>query len=245
MILTGPEIRSQTEDGKKRHGKKREIRIPSKHAVRTKTVVDTTMDYIHIDPYDPDLVGPNSVDLRLGDKLLVYESAVGRFDNRATVDRNRDTQHWPRPETILGGVDMTGPVYPTGGHLDMRKENPVFELEIPEKGIMLRPGILYLGTTIECIGSNAFVPIVEGRSSIGRLGLHVHVTAGFCDLGFKGQITLEIHVIHPIRVYAGVPICQAYFLKPEGEIELYKGRYRDQKGPVPSRIHLAQDGSAK
>lgn len=186
------------------------------------------MDRIHIDPYDPALVGPNSVDLRLGDRLLVYEGVVKRFRRDALSPTE------PPPEE--------NPVYAEGGPqpLDMRKENPTFELPIPENGIVLRPGILYLGTTIECIGSNAFVPIVEGRSSIGRLGLHVHVTAGFCDLGFKGQITLEIHVIHPIRVYAGIPICQAYFLTPEGAIELYKGRYQDQEnGPVASRIHIS------
>ncbi len=128
--------------------------------------------------------------------------------------------------------------------LDMNRENKTIPLEIPETGIILLPNILYLGCTVECIGSNSFVPIVEGRSSVGRLGIHVHVTAGFCDLGFKGSITLEIHVIHPVRIYPNVPICQAYFLKPEGAIELYKGRYRDQLGPVPSRGHLHPDAYA-
>jgi dCTP deaminase len=129
--------------------------------------------------------------------------------------------------------------------LDMRKGNTTYELEIPEEGLILWPGILYLGRTIECIGSNKFVPIVEGRSSVGRLGIHVHVTAGFCDVGFKGTITLEIHVIHPVRVYPNIPICQAYFLKPEGKIELYKGRYQNQEDPTPSRFQMPKEQSNK
>ena len=118
----------------------------------------------------------------------------------------------------------------------MRAENRTETLTIPEDGLMLYPGVLYLGRTIECIGSNCFVPIVEGRSSVGRLGISVHVTAGFCDLGFKGTITLEMHVIHPVKIYPNVPICQAYFLKPEGAIELYKGRYQGQVEPTASRF---------
>lgn len=212
MILTGPAIRGAVWSGKQLHGQ-------TKTAVATKENVGQydSMDYIHVDPYDPNLVGPNSVDLRLGNKLLVYENVVKRFRNSGS------------PES---------PVYAEGGSqpLDMREENPAFELEIPEDGFILRPGILYLGRTIECIGSNKYVPIVEGRSSVGRLGIHIHVTAGFCDLGFKGTITLEIHCIHPVRIYPNVPICQAYFLRPEGDIELYQGRYQGQEEPTASRF---------
>ena len=213
MILTGPAIRGAVWAGKQLHG-------------QTKTTVATmenvgqydSMDYIHVDPYDPKLVGPNSVDLRLGNKLLVYGDGVVKTFNEGS-----------------GGID--NPVYADRSRtLDMRKENPTFELEIPEDGFIMRPGVLYLGRTIECIGSNKYVPIVEGRSSVGRLGIHVHVTAGFCDIGFKGTITLEMHCIHPVRIYPNVPICQAYFLRPEGDIELYKGRYQGQQEPTASRF---------
>ena len=208
MILTGPAIRAAVWTGKKLHGQ-------DKTAVATRENVGKydSMDYVHIEPYDAELVGPNSIDLRLGNKLLAYEGVVKKFDEGS----------WPV------SADNREP-------LDMRKENPTFELEIPEDGLVLRPGILYLGRTIECIGSNKFVPIVEGRSSVGRLGIHVHVTAGFCDVGFKGTITLEMHCIHPVRIYPGVPICQAYFLRPEGEIELYQGRYQGQSEPTASRF---------
>lgn len=205
MILTGPEIRRLVGIGK--WNQEKADRNPgNKLAI-------SGMDAIHIDPYDPELVGPNSVDLRLGDKLLVYEDVI---------DGRRDPHGWPMA-------------------LDMKKPNPTSEIEIYEDGLILRPGILYLGRTIECIGSNKFVPIVEGRSSVGRLGIHVHVTAGFCDLGFKGTITLEIHVIHPVRIYPNIPICQAYFLEPKGAIELYKGRYMNQEEPTASRFSLSKE----
>lgn len=72
------------------------------------------------------------------------------------------------------------------------------------------------------------MPFIEGRSSVGRLGISIHVTAGFGDVGFIGRWTLEISVIHPIRVYAGVEICQIAFTDIVGEFDLYTGRYANQ-----------------
>lgn len=81
--------------------------------------------------------------------------------------------------------------------LDMKKPNPAEKLVIPESGLLLKPGILYLGRTLESTETHNLVPMLEGRSSIGRLGMLVHVTAGFGDVGFKGFWTLEISVIQP------------------------------------------------
>lgn len=229
MILTGPEIRANVAHGVKdvKDGVRKLIGLTRHEDV-------TTMDYIHVDPYDPELVGPNSVDLRLGDRLLVYDEG---FRRHGYFSRARDPV-----EPILGeSIYVEGPMVGVRHTLDMQQENATKELEIPEEGLILWPGTLYLGRTIECIGSNKFVPIVEGRSSVGRLGIHVHVTAGFCDLGFKGTITLEIHVIHPVRIYPNIPICQAYFLEPKGAIELYKGRYMNQEEPTASRFALPKD----
>lgn len=172
------------------------------------------MDWIDISPYDKSLVGPNSVDLRLHKDLLVYPAG------RAILNKKGP---WEVSEHVI----------------DMRShDHECTEVEISNYGTILEPGVLYLGRTIETIGSNSFVPIVEGRSSVGRLGIHVHVTAGFCDIGFRGTITLEIHVIHRVMVYRDSPVCQAYFLKPTGDIELYRGRYSGQVNPTPSRFGL-------
>jgi dCTP deaminase len=119
--------------------------------------------------------------------------------------------------------------------LDVRKNNPTIEVPIPEDGIVLEPGILYLGSTVERIGSNKDAGVVEGKSSLGRLGLTTHVTAGFIDCGFLGRITLEITVVHPLRIYAGMRIGQICFTTLEGPIALYKGKYAASTGVVASR----------
>ena len=121
--------------------------------------------------------------------------------------------------------------------LDMRRDNPTQKRLIPDFGMVLQPGILYLGRTVERIHTDFYVPKVDGRSSIGRLGMQVHVTAGFCDTGFDGTITLEMTVVHALRVYAGVRICQVCFTEPVGELRLYKGRYQGQTEATASRFY--------
>lgn len=250
MILTGPEIRRQIESGKRRHGK-RMMFVPETGEyleVDQGTPVHDKMNYIDVEPYEPDLVGPNSIDLRLGNELLVYEDGY----NRHRFYESQYKEYTRAPKSPLGsrtiidgesGYCFAKDAISIECILDLKAENKTYALSIPEDGLILWPGVLYLGRTIEVIGSNSFVPIVEGRSSVGRLGVHVHVTAGFCDLGFRGSITLEIHCLHPIRVYPGVPICQAYFLEPCGEIELYKGRYQGQVKPTASRFGIGLPGS--
>ncbi|MCL2616384.1 MAG: dCTP deaminase, partial [Defluviitaleaceae bacterium] len=123
--------------------------------------------------------------------------------------------------------------------LDMKTPNATQSLSIPPEGLVLVPGRLYLGRTIEYTETRDLVPMLEGRSSIGRLGLFVHVTAGFGDVGFKGFWTLEIHCIHPIRVYAGVEMCQIYYHTIEGEYVEYDsaGKYQNNNGIQPSMLH--------
>ena len=88
--------------------------------------------------------------------------------------------------------------------LDMRRPNRFRRLVIPPDGLVLQPGQMYLGRTIEYTETRNLVPMLEGRSSIGRLGMFVHVTAGFGDVGFCGYWTLEMIAIQPIRIYPGV-----------------------------------------
>jgi len=127
----------------------------------------------------------------------------------------------------------------TSPELDMRKDNPSRPLSIPAEGLLLTPGTLYLGRTVEYTETRNLVPMLEGRSSIGRLGLFVHVTAGFGDVGFKGFWTLEMHCIHPIRIYAGVPICQIFYHSVEGEVMEYStGKYQGNKGIQTSKLWM-------
>ena len=95
--------------------------------------------------------------------------------------------------------------------LDMKRPNGTKLLTIPDDGLVLEPGRLYLGRTREYTKTDGYVPMLEGRSSIGRLGLFIHITAGFGDVGFAGYWTLEIFCVQPVRVYAGVEICQIYY----------------------------------
>lgn len=122
--------------------------------------------------------------------------------------------------------------------LDMKKENKTKKIIIPPEGLVLEPGRLYLGRTIEFTETYNCVPMLEGRSSVGRLGLYVHVTAGFGDVGFKGYWTLEIHCIHPIRIYAGVDVCQVYYHSIDGTFDPYvSGKYQNNTGVQPSLLY--------
>ena len=122
--------------------------------------------------------------------------------------------------------------------LDMKKDNKVEKLKIPSNGLVLEANRLYLGRTVEYTETRNLVPMLEGRSSIGRLGLFVHVTAGFGDVGFKGFWTLEIFCIQPIKIYPNVEICQVYYHTLEGSHENYtSGKYQDNQGIQPSLLY--------
>jgi len=122
--------------------------------------------------------------------------------------------------------------------LDMKTPNPVESLTIPEEGLMLETGKLYLGRTVEKTETSKYVPMLEGRSSIGRLGLFIHVTAGFGDVGFNGFWTLEIFCVQPIRIYAGVDICQIFYHTIEGDYDTYSnGKYQNNDGIQASMLY--------
>ena len=114
--------------------------------------------------------------------------------------------------------------------LDMKRNNEVEKLMIPDNGLVLETNRLYLGRTIEYTETKNLVPMLEGRSSVGRLGLFVHVTAGFGDVGFKGFWTLEIFCIQPIKIYPNVEICQVYYHTIEGDYENYSSdKYQNNR----------------
>ncbi|MBK9328289.1 MAG: dCTP deaminase [Sphingobacteriales bacterium] len=103
--------------------------------------------------------------------------------------------------------------------LDARKHNTIHHFEIPEDGYVLEPGVLYLGSTEEYTETHAHVPFLEGKSSMGRLGIDIHATAGKGDVGFCNHWTLEISCIQPVRIYAGMPVGQLIYFVVQGEIE--------------------------
>jgi dCTP deaminase len=121
--------------------------------------------------------------------------------------------------------------------LDMQRANRTRRIAIPSDGLVLQPNQLYLGRTIEHTETRNLVPMIEGRSSIGRLGLFVHVTAGFGDIGFCGFWTLEMFAVQPIRIYPGVAICQIFYHTIEGDFTDYtNGKYQNNTDIQPSML---------
>lgn len=113
--------------------------------------------------------------------------------------------------------------------LDAKKHNEIEDIFISEGGFVLQPGTLYLGSTVEYTETHNSVPFLEGKSSIGRLGIDIHATAGKGDVGFCNHWTLEISCVHPVRVYAGMPIGQLIYFKVDGIIENYYHRKENAK----------------
>lgn len=129
--------------------------------------------------------------------------------------------------------------------IDPKKEIETKEVTFGDEGYWLAPNTPYLVNTLEFIAiSNRLAARVEGKSSLARLGLQVHLTAGFIDPGFGGQITLELLSSYPFKLYPNMPICQINFAElktPAGSIygsHWLGSKYQNQKGPVASKYHL-------
>jgi len=121
--------------------------------------------------------------------------------------------------------------------LDMRKSSRVRRIAIPSDGLVLATNQLYLGRTVERTETHDFVPMVQGRSSIARLGIFVNATAGFGDVGFAGFWTLQIYAVQSVRIYPGVPICQIFYHTVTGEITEYaNGKYQGNRDIQPSLL---------
>lgn len=121
--------------------------------------------------------------------------------------------------------------------LDMKTSHDVENIQLPKEGLILKPNVLYLGRTMEYTATHNLVPMIEGRSSVGRLGLFIHITAGFGDVGFKGFWTLEIFCVQPIRIYPAIEICQIFYHTIQGDFLLYRNKYQNNKGTQPSLLY--------
>lgn len=157
-----------------------------------------------------------------------------RAQGQIRIDPWSEDQLNPNSYNLRLGEDLA--VY-VDRKLDMAKPNAIEFLKIPAEGLLLEPGRLYLGRTLEYTETRGLVPMLEGRSSVGRLGLFVHVTAGFGDIGFCGFWTLEISCIQPVRIYAGVEICQIFYHTVSGAHDSYDtGKYQRNAGIQPSML---------
>ena len=178
---------------------------------------------IFIDGYDPKRVNPASYDLTLGQTVAIYDGCA-KFNSRGSA--------YEGPED--GSCFEPNPM-----RLDARKAPVVRAFTIdPVAGWVLNPGIGYLMHTQERVRTDYYVPVLDGKSTLGRLFIQVHVTAGYGDPGFDGQYTLEVVVTHPVRVYPGMPFCQIRFHEISGKVKLYEGRYKGglALGAVPAEV---------
>lgn len=125
--------------------------------------------------------------------------------------------------------------------LDPHVKNEVIVTEIPPEGLVLYPNKLYLGRTNEWTESHNHIPLLEGKSSLARLGINIHATAGFGDIGFRGYWVLEITVTHPTFVYPNMKIGQLCYHEPVGEVEeRYTGKYQDQDDIEASKTYIKE-----
>lgn len=121
--------------------------------------------------------------------------------------------------------------------LDTAIANPSQRVSFPASGLVMRPDRVYLGATLEIMGSEHYVPIIRGKSSLGRLGLFINMTADLIDLGSINRWTLQLHAIQPLRIYPGMLIGQVTFWMPVGPRVLYQGKYQGSMGPRPSESY--------
>ncbi|WP_371480509.1 dCTP deaminase [Kitasatospora sp. NBC_00315] len=166
-----------------------------------------------IDPFDPSMVQPSSIDVRLDRFFRVFEN-----------------HRYPHIDPSEEQPDLTRLVEPEG-----------------DEAFILHPGEFVLASTYEVITlPDDVASRLEGKSSLGRLGLLTHSTAGFIDPGFSGHVTLELSNVAtlPIKLYPGMKIGQLCLVRlsspsehPYGS-ERYGSRYQGQRGPTASRSHL-------
>jgi len=167
---------------------------------------------IGLDPFDPGMIQPSSIDVRLDKFFRVF-----------------DNHKYPHIDPAADQSDLTREVEVEG-----------------EDAFILHPGEFVLGSTYELVSlPDDIAARLEGKSSLGRLGLMTHSTAGFIDPGFSGHVTLELANVAtlPIKLYPGMKIGQVCYFRltspaenPYGSAK-YGSRYQGQRGPTASRSH--------
>ena len=222
---------------------------------------------IVISDFSEDRLNPNSYNIRLGNKLKIYESAsVSKEELQQKINERTkkyreeyynicselqgeklfsleaSEERSKKMEEINFNVMKITEEVVREHALDPRKDNKTIDIEIPDKGYVLLPGTLYLGETMEYTETYGFIPNIDGRSTTGRLGIEIHRTAGFGDNGFKGKWTLEITVTHPVIVYSGMEIGQLYYETIDGDSSMkYNGKYQNQQGVQAAKVDKTRE----
>jgi dCTP deaminase len=164
---------------------------------------------------------------RIRDAVGSGEITIAPFDEAAL---NPNSYNYTLGASILRLVST---------EIDLLQDEQYEEMRLPDCGLVLEPGECYLGHTAETFGSRLFASLITGRSSVGRKFVTNHITAGLIDVGFYGQITLEITVQRPTRVYPDIPFGQIYWFSLHGNADSqYRGKYQSQSGPTPSKLHV-------
>ena len=132
---------------------------------------------------------------------------------------------------------------PSDQPLSVREARSTLDIQIPDTGFVLEPGELYLASTLEYTESNKHLPVLNGKSSLGRLGLSIHITAGTGDVLYKGHWTLEMTVVKSLRVYAGMPVGQLLWFEVSDTPTVDYARkpsakYRDAADPLPQASRM-------
>lgn len=213
--------------------------------LKSTIISECAAGHICIDPFNADNVGPNSVDVTLNHTLQVYSPKQRKLSFKQKLLRMLAPEFFRAYSTKLDAY---------GVELDVRNNNPTESIRIPSCGFLLRPGRVYLGSTNETASSNKYVPMYDGRSSMGRLGISSHITAGFGDVGFAyaedgcssthAKWTLEITAIHPTWIYRNMRIGQVFFMTPDHEPmlnELYSGKYGKQQQAQASMSYMDKE----
>ena len=167
--------------------------------------------------------------------ILSGKEIINRQGNDIIIDPFNEKQVNPNSYNLKLHNELV--VY-DAAVLDMKKDNTGTKMIIPEEGLLLESHKLYLGRTVEYTETHNLIPMLEGRSSVGRLGLFVHVTAGFGDVGFKGYWTLEIFCVQPIKIYPNIEICQIFYHSIDVDYTSYEGgKYQANRDIQTSMLH--------
>ncbi|MEM1069082.1 MAG: dCTP deaminase [Planctomycetota bacterium] len=127
--------------------------------------------------------------------------------------------------------------------LDAATPNRYRRIEIPADGITLQPNMLYLGRTVEYTETRGAVPMIQGRSSLGRLGLFINPGGSVGDAGYRGTWTLEMHCVQPVRIYPHMEVAQIYYLNLDGECHEYSSdKYQNSRDIQPSLMYRELGG---